>query len=50
MRYKLYLLERPLVLEQITDLDCRMECYMDDQGLLRSYDTDEEYVKADGDD
>lgn len=50
MRYKLYLLERPLVLEQITDLDCRMACYMDDQGLLRSYDTDEEYVKADGDD
>ena len=44
------LLERPLVLEQITDLDCRKACYMDDQGLLRSYDTDEEYVKADGDD
>ena len=44
------LLERPLVLEQITDLDCRKACYMDDQGLLRSYDTDEEYVKADCDD
>ena len=40
-----------VVLDQIADLDCRKVFYIDDQGLLRSYDTDEECVKkVDSDD
>lgn len=35
-------LERPLVLDQIADLDCRKAFYLDDQGVLRDYDSDEE--------
>ena len=35
----------PVVLNQIADLDCRKAFYLDDQGVLRSYDTDEECVK-----
>ena len=35
----------PVVLNQIADLDCRKAFYIDDQGVLRSYDTDEECVK-----
>ena len=38
-------LKRQLVLDQIADLDCRKAFYIDDQGVLRSYDTDEECVK-----
>ena len=38
-------LDRQLVLDQIADLDCRKAFYIDDQGVLRSYDTDEECVK-----
>ena len=38
-------LDRQLVLDQIADLDCRKAFYLDDQGVLRSYDTDEECVK-----
>lgn len=38
-------LYRQLVLDQIADLDCRKAFYLDDQGVLRSYDTDEECVK-----
>ena len=38
-------LERQVVLDQIADLDCRKAFYIDDQGSLRSYDTDEECVK-----
>ena len=34
-------LERPLVMDTIADLDCRKAFYLDDQGVLRSYDTDE---------
>ena len=34
-----------VVLNQIADLDCRKAFYIDDQGILRSYDTDEECVK-----
>lgn len=36
---------RPVVLNQIADLDCRKVFYIDDQGALRSYDTDEECTK-----
>ena len=44
-------LDRQLVLDQIADLDCRKAFYIDDQGVLRSYDTDEECVKkVDSDD
>ena len=44
-------LERQVVLDQIADLDCRKAFYLDDQGVLRSYDTDEECVKkVDSDD
>ena len=44
-------LERQVVLDQIADLDCRKVFYIDDQGVLRSYDTDEECVKkVDSDD
>ena len=40
-----------VVLDQIADLDCKKVFYIDDQGLLRSYDTDEECVKkVDSDD
>ena len=35
----------PVVLDQIADLDCRKAFYIDDQGTLRSYDTDEECTK-----
>ena len=38
-------LERQLVLDTIADLDCRKAFYLDDQGVLRSYDTDEECTK-----
>ena len=38
-------LDRQLVLDQLADLDCRKAFYLDDQGVLRSYDTDEECVK-----
>ena len=38
-------LERQLVLDTIADLDCRKAFYIDDQGVLRSYDTDEECTK-----
>ena len=38
------------VLDQIADLDCRKAFYVDDQGVLRSYDTDEECVKKVGSD
>ena len=38
-------LQRQLVLDQIADLDCRKAFYIDDQGVLRSYDTDEECIK-----
>ena len=44
-------LSHQVVLDQIADLDCRKVFYIDDQGLLRSYDTDEECVKkVDSDD
>ena len=44
-------LSHQVVLDQIADLDCRKVFYLDDQGLLRSYDTDEECVKkVDSDD
>lgn len=44
-------LERQVVLDQIADLDCRKAFYIDDQGSLRLYDTDEECVKkVDSDD
>lgn len=44
-------LERQVVLDQIADLDCRKAFYIDDQGVLRSYDTDEECSKkVDSDD
>ena len=33
--------ERQVVLDQIADLDCRKAFYIDDQGVLRSYDSDE---------
>ena len=32
----------PIVLGQIADLDCRKAFYIDDQGVLRDYDSDEE--------
>lgn len=38
-------LERQLVLDTIADLDCRKAFYIDDQGVLRSYDTGEECTK-----
>ena len=38
-------LERQLVLDTIADLDCRKSFYLDDQGVLRSYDSDEECTK-----
>ena len=37
--------DRQVVLDQIADLDCRKAFYIDDQGVLRSYDNDEECVK-----
>ena len=37
--------DRQVVLNQIADLDCRKVFYIDDQGALRSYDTDEECTK-----
>lgn len=37
--------DRQVVLDQIADLDCRKAFYIDDQGVLRSYDTDEECTK-----
>ena len=37
--------DRQLVLDQIADLDCRKAFYIDDQGVLRSYDTDEECTR-----
>lgn len=37
--------DRQVVLDQIADLDCRKTFYIDDQGVLRSYDTDEECTK-----
>ena len=43
-------LSHQVVLDQIADLDCRKVFYLDDQGLLRSYDTDEECVKKVGSD
>ena len=44
-------LSHQVVLDQIADLDCRKVFYIDDQGVLRSYDTDEECVKkVDSDD
>ena len=44
-------LSHQVVLDQIADLDCRKAFYIDDQGVLRSYDTDEECVKkVDSDD
>ena len=39
-------LSHQVVLDQIADLDCRKVFYIDDQGVLRSYDTDEECVKT----
>ena len=39
------LYDGPVVLDQIADLDCRKAFYIDDQGTLRSYDTDEECTK-----
>lgn len=43
--------DRQVVLDQIADLDCRKAFYIDDQGVLRSYDTDEECTKeVDSDD
>ena len=36
------LTEGQVILDQIADLDCREAIYIDDQGVLRSYDTDEE--------
>ena len=39
------LTEGQVVLDQIADLDCREAFYIDDQGALRSYDTDEECTK-----
>ena len=38
-------LKKQLVLDQIADLDCRKAFYIDDQGVLRSYDTDEECTR-----
>lgn len=38
-------LQRQLVLDTIADLDCRKAFYIDDQGVLRSYDTNEECTK-----
>jgi hypothetical protein len=38
-------LQRQLVLDTIADLDCRKAFYLDDQGVLRSYDSDEECTK-----
>lgn len=35
-------LQRPVVLGQIADLDCRKAFYLDDQGVLRDYDSDKE--------
>lgn len=35
-------LQRPIVLGQIADLDCRKAFYLDDLGVLRDYDSDEE--------
>ena len=43
-------LSHQVVLDQIADLDCRKTFYIDDQGVLRSYDTDEECVKKVGSD
>ena len=37
--------EGQVILDQIADLDCREAFYIDDQGALRSYDTDEECTK-----
>ena len=37
--------DRQVVLDQIADLDCRKVFYIDDQGVLRSYDNDEECAK-----
>ena len=39
------LYDGPVVLDQIADLDCRKAFYIDDQGTLRSYDTDAECTK-----
>ena len=39
------LYDRQVVLDQIADLDCRKVFYIDDQGVLRSYDNDEECAK-----
>lgn len=36
---------RPVILDTIADLDCRKAFYLDDQGVLRSYDSDEECTK-----
>ena len=38
-------LQRQLILDTIADLDCRKAFYLDDQGVLRSYDSDEECTK-----
>ena len=38
-------LKKQVVLDQIADLDCRKAFYIDDQGVLRSYDTDEECTR-----
>lgn len=38
-------LQRQLVLDTIADLDCRKAFYLDDQGVLRSYDSNEECTK-----
>lgn len=35
-------LQSPIVLGQIADLDCRKAFYLDDQGVLRDYESDEE--------
>ena len=44
-------LSHQVVLDQIADLDCRKAFYIDDRGVLRLYDTDEECVKkVDSDD
>ena len=43
-------LSHQVVLDQIADLDCRKAFYIDDQGVLRSYDTDEECAKKVGSD
>lgn len=37
--------ERPIILDTIADLDCRKAFYLDDQGVLRFYDSDEECTK-----